>query len=337
MKYYKEHIDEFTFLFNDKENYIILNDGKPIRENFLNEEDIEITLDDKLDSRDICGVDRNSDANNVIAMSKFNVYIKINNDLTLKIIHLNDDESYTTYTIEVADRKKVKVIDIYSRVDRECSMLTEVLVNNRASLDYFAFSRSEKPMHNYFNAYVDTRASLTITNLMANEEKYKLLSNVYIYDKYSKVVSHNVIVNDTKNDQEYTYNVYHLEGFSQSEMYNNAICNSSSFIVLNTDGIIKKDAIETELNQKSKGILLDKESNIIANPILEIDEYDCKASHGAGVGAIDESDLFYLMSRGIERTEAVSLIVNGYIAPVLKQIDDENVIEYVMSIVKEKI
>ena len=77
--------------------------------------------------------------------------------------------------------------------------------------------------------------------------------------------------------------------------------------------------------------------NINPNDILEIDEYDCKASHGAGVGAIDESDLFYLMSRGIERTEAVSLIVNGYIAPVLKQIDDENVIEYVMSIVKEKI
>ena len=48
MKYYKEHIDEFTSLFNDEENYIILNDGKPIRDNFLNEEDIEITLDDNL-------------------------------------------------------------------------------------------------------------------------------------------------------------------------------------------------------------------------------------------------------------------------------------------------
>ena len=337
MKYYKEHIDEFTSMFSDEENYIILNDGKPIRENFLNDEDIEITLDDKIDSRDICNIDRSNEANNIIAMSKFNGYIKINNDLTLKIFHLNDDESYTTYTIEVADRKKVKVIDIYSRVDRECSMLTEVLVNNRASLDYFAFSRSEKPMNNYFNAYVDTRVKLNITNLMANEDKYKLVNNVYIYDKYSKVVSQNAIVNNTKYDQEFTYNVHHLVGFSQSEMYNNAICNSSSFIVLNTDGIIKKDAVGTELNQKSKGILLDDKSNIIANPILEIDEYDCKASHGAGVGAIDESDLFYLMSRGIDRNDAISLIVNGYIAPVIKQIGDENISEYVMDIVKEKI
>ena len=173
--------------------------------------------------------------------------------------------------------------------------------------------------------------------MMANEDKYKLLSNIYIYDSFSKVSSYNAIVNDTKETQEFDYNVFHLKGESQSLMYNNAIVNSDSYIILNTDGIIKKGAIGTDLNQKSKGILLDEKSNIIANPILEIDEYDCKASHGAGVGAIDESDLFYLMSRGIQKDAATKLIIHGYLDPVLKEIEDTNVVEYIKNIVNEKI
>ena len=121
-------------------------------------------------------------------------------------------------------------------------------------------------------------------------------------------------------------------------MKNNAICNSDSFIIVNTDGIIKSGAIEADLNQKIKGILLDEKSNIIANPILHIDEYDCKAGHGAGVGAIDEGDLFYLMSRGIERSEATKLIVYGYIEPVLSFIkDDEELNKYIGDIIFKKI
>ena len=79
------------------------------------------------------------------------------------------------------------------------------------------------------------------------------------------------------------------------------------------------------MNQKSKGILLSKESAISANPLLQIDEYDCLASHGAGIGAIDEEDLFYLMSRGLTRSESEKLIIKGFINPIqenLKQFEN---------------
>ena len=78
--------------------------------------------------------------------------------------------------------------------------------------------------------------------------------STHIYDSFSKVSSYNAIVNDTKETQEFDYNVFHLKGESQSLMYNNAIVNSDSYIILNTDGIIKKGAIGTDLNQKSKEI-----------------------------------------------------------------------------------
>lgn len=337
MKYFKEYIDEISPLMNDNENYIILNDGKPIRENIINEDDIEVSLDKNFDSSDYLNKPRNERENEIISKAHFNVFIKINSETTLKLFHLNDDEEYIKYSIEVARKTNVKVIDIYSRVATNAKMLTEVIVNERAKLNYVAFSRCENNVENHFNGYVDERAELTVSNLMANDNKYKLFSNIYVCEKFSKIMQRNAIVNNTKEDQEYTYNVHHLAPQSQSVMYNNAICNSDSFIVLNTDGIIPNGSIETDLNQKSKGILLDEKSNIIANPILEIDEYDCKASHGAGVGAINEQDLFYLMSRGIKRDYAIRLIINSYLEPVMREFEFDEIKDYIQNIINEKI
>ena len=337
MKYYKEHIDEFSKVFSDNENYIIFNDGKPIRNN-INEDEIEISLDENLDPKDICEIERCEEEKELIETAKFNVNIKIHSSLSLKLIHLNDDEPYVTFSFMIDPKIEVKIIDIYSRIDIKAHILNEILVNDRAKLDYFSFSRCEKEAEQRLNVYVDSRAKVNLYNLMANEDKYKYTNNAYLFDKFSKLNQYNALINNTKNDQEYTYKVYHLAENSISQMKNNAICNSDSFIIVNTDGIIKSGAIEADLNQKIKGILLDEKSNIIANPILHIDEYDCKAGHGAGVGAIDEGDLFYLMSRGIERSEATKLIVYGYIEPVLSFIkDDEELNKYIGDIIFKKI
>jgi Fe-S cluster assembly protein SufD len=338
MKYFREHIDEFSKIYKESENYIIFNDGKPIRENILNEEDVEVSLDESLDPRDICEVERCDAEKKLIKNAKFNVNVKIHKPLQLKLIHLNDDEATVTFSFEIDPKIEVKIIDIYTRVDIKSHILNEILVNDRAKLDYFSFSRCEKSIEHKMNVYIDSRANVNLYNLMANEDEYRFNCNVYLFDKFSKLNQYNTLINNTKKDQEFTYKVHHLAKSSVSQMRNNAICNSDSFIVVNTDGIIKKDAIETDLNQKIKGILLDEKSNIIANPVLHIDEYDCKAGHGAGVGAIDEADLFYLMSRGIEKNDAVKLIVYGYIEPVISFVkEDEELTNYISEIIFKKI
>ena len=96
-------------------------------------------------------------------------------------------------------------------------------------------------------------------------------------------------------------------------------------LVLNT--------IKTTLNQKTKGIILDDESQISANPILEIDEYDVIASHGASIGAIDDEELYYLMSRGLTKEVAERMIINGLIYPFLNSINDSTLSEYIRHII----
>ncbi len=60
-------------------------------------------------------------------------------------------------------------------------------------------------------------------------------------------------------------------------------------------------------------LILDDKSSAVAEPQLEIEANDVKASHAAAVGRIDEEQLFYLESRGLDRDNAENLIVEGFL------------------------
>lgn len=76
---------------------------------------------------------------------------------------------------------------------------------------------------------------------------------------------------------------------------------------------IEKDAQNTDSFLSMKVLLLDKKSGATAEPELEILANRVKASHAASVGKIDEEQLFYLKSRGIDEKEAKNIIIKGFL------------------------
>lgn len=60
-------------------------------------------------------------------------------------------------------------------------------------------------------------------------------------------------------------------------------------------------------------LILDEKSHADVRPQLEIETNDVKASHAASVGPIDPEQLFYLESRGLNKNQAVYLIVDGFL------------------------
>jgi Fe-S cluster assembly scaffold protein SufB len=69
------------------------------------------------------------------------------------------------------------------------------------------------------------------------------------------------------------------------------------------------------------GMLLSKQSRSVAIPSLEIDQPDCRrVAHASSVGPIDETQLFYLESRGLDPEEARKFIVLGYLEPVVARV-----------------
>jgi len=86
-------------------------------------------------------------------------------------------------------------------------------------------------------------------------------------------------------------------------------------------GMIKigKEAKATESYLAGHSILLDKGAKSDAIPGLEIETNEVKATHSASVSQMDESQIFYLMCRGLNRESAKREIVNGFLEPLSKR------------------
>jgi Fe-S cluster assembly protein SufD len=100
---------------------------------------------------------------------------------------------------------------------------------------------------------------------------------------------------------------------------------------------IEKGMKNANAFQTLKGIITSDESIVEVNPILLIDEYDVKAGHGATIGKIEEDQLYYLQSRGLTRKEAEKLIINGFLQPIIDEIDDEPLRDRFVHLVNSRI
>jgi Fe-S cluster assembly protein SufB len=74
-------------------------------------------------------------------------------------------------------------------------------------------------------------------------------------------------------------------------------------------------------------LILDPHSRSDTYPVMEIDEEDAAISHEATVSKVSDEQLFYLMSRGISEAQAMMMIVNGFIEPIVKELPMEYAVE----------
>jgi Fe-S cluster assembly protein SufD len=81
--------------------------------------------------------------------------------------------------------------------------------------------------------------------------------------------------------------------------------------------VVKAGAARSESQQSCRGLLLSQAAEIDSRPQLEIHADEVKCVHGATTGRLDPDMLFYLLSRGLDRNTAQSLLVFAFLADVL--------------------
>src|SRR5690606_11692717 len=83
---------------------------------------------------------------------------------------------------------------------------------------------------------------------------------------------------------------------------------------------IHRDAQKSAAAMSNKNLLLSREAEIDTKPELEIYADDVKCAHGTTIGQLDPEALFYLVSRGIDRREATTLLSMAFINTLVEQI-----------------
>ena len=104
-------------------------------------------------------------------------------------------------------------------------------------------------------------------------------------------------------------------------------------------GLIKvfEGAQKTDAYQQNRNLVLSRGARADSIPNLEIKANDVRCTHGATISQVEAEHLFYLQARGIERSEAQKLIVEGFFRPVIDRIPDEEIQGFLESAIARKV
>ncbi|HTZ85607.1 MAG TPA: SufD family Fe-S cluster assembly protein [Solirubrobacteraceae bacterium] len=105
------------------------------------------------------------------------------------------------------------------------------------------------------------------------------------------------------------------------------------------EGLIQIDpgAQQTHTYLQIHSMMLSPKARVDAIPSVLVSSDDVSASHGGTVGELDETAIFYMQTRGLDRPSAVRVIVEGFFEPLISQLEDEPLEDLVRAKVAEKL
>ncbi len=244
----------------------------------------------------------------------------------LLIVHLcggaGDDVAYPRILIDAAPGSSATVIEHHLSVAGRpifSNSATRIHLERGAKLDHYRVFTAESGAKNIDT--LDIRQAedshcrqftvalgggLVRTNLDA-----ALLRPGARIDSFALLVGHGARQVDCVNV------AHHCAPHTRSTQTARAIASGTSRAVFNSKVIVAVGAAHSESQQSCRGLLLSPTAEIDSRPQLEIHTDEVKCAHGATTGRLDKDMFFYLLSRGLDRDSAQSLLVFAFLADVL--------------------
>lgn len=207
-------------------------------------------------------------------------------------------------------------------LDSACHASITITIEEHASLAYQIVN--SKNCHRKINCF----GNLNMTEICLDETEESCAVDLL---KDNTEVHLELLSIAHGNKASFFQSMNHLSKHTNSSISNFGVAMDESTILFDTIGKIEKGNAQSKCVQLSKGIVMDDTSDITSKPILLIDEYDVVANHGASIGKMSDEILFYLMSRGLSKTDAFLLILEGIISPFVEKIKDKKLQEEIRS------
>ncbi len=131
--------------------------------------------------------------------------------------------------------------------------------------------------------------------------------------------------------------VEHAQPQCNSRQFYNGILDGSARGVFHGRIVVHKDAQKTDAKQTNRNLLLSDNARIDTKPQLEIYADDVKCTHGATIGQIEEEQLFYLRSRGIDEVSARNTLLYAFAAECLDRMQEPAAREFAEGLIRERI
>ena len=325
----------FDELGLDKSNIITVNNGVPKYEII---EGIELIPNELYTP--IVNFDEDEFISLNTSLSSKHLLLKVNskfNGKVLNIVYFSDSKKEILECprifIEVERNVELTVNEIFISSDTVTLKLPviEMVLNEKSKVFHnlvfqssfsennFKFTRVDQKDNSFYKLTSFSNSSL----LAANDVKVCLngknsecdLKGLYFTTLNSQFNTHVV--------------VEHNVPYTKSNQYFKGILSDNSRAVFSGKIYVERDAQKSYAEQKDLNLVMSKGAEIDTKPGLEIYADDVECFHGATAGNVDESTLYYMMTRGIDKKSATQMLVNGFATEIINEITDEKLRSFV--------
>jgi len=192
----------------------------------------------------------------------------------------------------------------------------DIFVKAKEQLCYFA------PQHNYtLNFYLAKDSKLRIYTFTFGKDSVRNNLNVIFCGKNGKAELYGLYLPQQGQLIENNTFLHHKAPFCESFQQYYGILSARGQAVFNGRILVEKQAQKTEAFLESKNILLSKEAQVLGRPFLEIKADDVKCTHAFSATQIEEDEIFYLRSRGIDKDKAKNILLMSFAKKIINKVD----------------
>lgn len=206
--------------------------------------------------------------------------------------------------IYLEEGASLELIDIKDENAKAWNIQNEdASLESNANLNWFLLTKGGKFSKQDLSVYLQGRASQArVTGLFLPKDEQQIY-----YDTFQK----------------------HLAPQTESDLLFHGVIDDKSRSIWQGMVFIDEEAGQSNGYQANHNLVLNKAAKVDSIPGLEILTDDVRCSHGVTIKNIDDEQLFYLKSRGIDQEQGEELIVTGFIQQAVARIRSENIKEMI--------
>ncbi len=246
--------------------------------------------------------------------------------------------------IYLAEGSRASVIEEFesdeSKVEQSLfGNATEVFLEDEASLRYAAIERLGDHVVSFLTRQAILNRNGTLNQALGSFGGFlcKSRADCILAGQGSSIRQVEVVYGNGSEKFDNTNFVVHVGQDTKSDLLAKAVMQEKSRSALKGVITIEDTALNTDTYLGQYSMLLSKKSKSTAIPSLEIKTNEVqRAKHSASVAQVDEDQLFYLMSRGIPRDRSRRMLVEGFLTPIVEQVDLPQARERIFELMDQK-
>jgi len=240
------------------------------------------------------------------------------------------------------ENSQASFVEYYQTAGSNSSLtngVSEIILKPRARIEYYKIQSDQDNSYHIDNSHVYQTDSSYFSGASISLSGKMIRNNLRIELDGEGCETHlhglYVLKGDSHVDNHTT--VDHLQPNCYSNELYKGIMDEKSSGVFNGKIYVRQKAQKTNAYQSNPNILLSDEATINTKPQLEIWADDVKCSHGATIGQLDQEQLFYLRSRGLDLNHAKALLLYAFTREALDCIKIEPLRNYLDKLVSKRL